>query len=110
MSEMSFEVKIKPSNALSEVRANLNADLVHEELHQIDEDREIGVFVFEKYYFRSKNRAALTVIAENLQGTTQVRAIATGSSEGLFFNFDWGAADNFVGQIRDILGAYVKGD
>ncbi|MGI6703757.1 MAG: hypothetical protein ACOX42_07005 [Clostridia bacterium] len=31
-----------------------------------------------------------------LKGYSEVRSIATGSSQGVFFNFDWGAADDYA--------------
>ena len=107
MSKLSFNVNLMPSEALDLVRKNQNADLVHEEFNELGEDRFIGTLIYEKYYFRSKNRAALIVIIDNLKGPTNVRAIATGSSEGLIFNFDWGAADNFVTSVEKILGEYI---
>lgn len=89
------------------VRDRQDADLVHEEYNELGEGRAIGTLIFEKYYFRTKNRAALIVIIDNLKGVTNVRAIATGSSEGLFFNIDWGAADNFVSSVERILEDYM---
>ncbi|WP_374020880.1 DUF6054 family protein [Paenibacillus thiaminolyticus] len=43
----------------------------------------------------------------NLYGRTHVRAISTGSSEGLFFNIDWGAASNFTSSVERILEKYI---
>lgn len=54
-----------------------------------------------------QHRAALIVIADNLKGITNVRAISTGSSEGLFFKFDWGAADNFASSVESILADWI---
>ncbi|SEC04210.1 DUF6054 family protein [Paenibacillus sp. GP183] len=107
MSKISFNVSIAPLEALDFVKDNQNADLVHEEYNVVGQDKLIGTQIYEKYYFRSKNRAALIVIIDNLKGPTNVRAIATGSSEGLIFNFDWGAADNLVTSIEKILGEYI---
>lgn len=107
MSTISFNVNIAPLAALNLVKDNQNADLVHEEHHNVGQDKLIGTQIYEKYYFRSKNRAALIVIIDNLKGTTNVRAIATGSSEGLIFNFDWGAADDFASSVENILDPYI---
>ncbi|GGJ01649.1 hypothetical protein GCM10010885_08550 [Alicyclobacillus cellulosilyticus] len=109
MAKLEFSVQLPPADALAKVRDNLDADLVHEELHDLGGGRGIGTLIFERYFFRTKNRAALIVIADNLSGTTQVRAIATGSSEGLIFNLDWGAADDFVEWVADILREDVIG-
>ncbi|WP_420029315.1 DUF6054 family protein [Paenibacillus alvei] len=79
----------------------------HEEYHPLGEGKEIGTQVYEKYYFRSKNRAALIIMIDNLRGVTNVRVVATGSSEGLIFNFDWGAADDFASSVESILEEYI---
>ncbi|NIK75499.1 hypothetical protein FHS15_000599 [Paenibacillus castaneae] len=107
MSKDSFNISIAPIEALHLVRDQQNADLVHEEYNELGEGRFIGTQIYEKYYIRSKNRAALIVIIDNINGVTNVRAISTGSSEGIIFNFDWGAADNFVSSVEKILGEYI---
>ncbi|EHQ60414.1 hypothetical protein PDENDC454_20577 [Paenibacillus dendritiformis C454] len=86
--------------ALELVKDNQNANLVHEEYHDLQKGTFIGTQGYENYYFRSKNRVALVVIIDNLYGRTHVRAISTGSSEGLFFNIDWGAASNFTSSVE----------
>jgi hypothetical protein len=110
MSKINFNVSITPQEALDLVKVNLDGELVHEEYNAVDQDRLIGTQIYEKYYFRSKNRAALIVIIDNLKETTNVRAIATGSSYGLIFNFDWGAANNFVSSVEKILTDYMIAD
>ncbi|EPY07359.1 hypothetical protein PAALTS15_11204 [Paenibacillus alvei TS-15] len=107
MSKRSFNVSITPYQALEHVMNHQTADLVHEEYHPLGEGKEIGTQVYEKYYFRSKNRAALIVMIDNLRGVTNVRVVATGSSEGVIFNFDWGAADDFVSSVERILEDYI---
>lgn len=107
MSVINFKVNIAPVEAFSLVRENQNADLVHEEFHDVGNGKSIGTLIFEKYYFRSKNRAALIVITDNIKGYTDVRAIATGSSEGLLLKIDWGAADDFAQSVKDILENYI---
>lgn len=103
MSKKGLVVNILPVEVLEKIKDDINADLIHEELHRVDNRKSIGTLIFEKYFFRVKNRVALIVIADNLSGDTNVRVISTGSSEGLIFNFDWGASDDFVGEVEDIL-------
>lgn len=107
MGKYDFKVKINPIEAIKLIKHNQNADLVHEEIIDLGEGKSIGILIFEKYYFRAENRAALTVIIDNAKGVTIVKSIATGSSKGLFFNFDWGATDDFAYSVRKILEAYV---
>lgn len=107
MSKLNIRVRISPSEAFTMVREQEAADLVHEEFHETGEGQFIGTLIFEKYYFRSKNRAALIVLIDNLHGHTDVRVISTGSSEGVIFNFDWGASENFANSVEKILRDYI---
>jgi hypothetical protein len=107
MSTYNFKVSISPIEALDLVKQNEDADLVHEETHDLGNGRYIGTLIFEKYYMRVKNRVALVVIIDNIYGQTDVRSIATGSSDGMIFNFDWGVADSFANSVQDILSDYI---
>jgi hypothetical protein len=107
MSTYNFKVSISPIEGLDLVKQNEDADLVHEETHDLGNGRYIGTLIFEKYYMRVKNRVALVVIIDNIYGQTDVRSIATGSSDGMIFNFDWGAADSFANSVQDILSDYI---
>ncbi|MBP1995510.1 DUF6054 family protein [Paenibacillus eucommiae] len=109
MSRVTYNVSITPSVAMDLIKKfqYANADLVHEEYNEVDKDRSIGTLIYEKYYFRSRNRAALIVIIDNFKEKTNIRVIATGSSEGMILNFDWGAANNFVKSVEKILDEYI---
>lgn len=107
MSKNSFDISLMPFDALQLVKDQQSADLVHEEYNDLGQGRYIGTLVYEKYYFRTSNRAALIVIIDNISGVTNVRTIGTGSSEGLIFKFDWGASDNFVASVENILGEFI---
>ncbi|KKM09723.1 hypothetical protein SY88_17290 [Clostridiales bacterium PH28_bin88] len=67
-------------------------------------EKFIAVTLYEQYFFRAKNRAALMVIVES-QGPaeTRVKSVSCGSSEGILFNFDWGAADAFASEPIKVL-------
>lgn len=56
---------------------------------------------------RASNRAALVVMVNNFKEKTSVTSVATGSSRGMIFNFDWGAADSFSEDIRRLLEKYI---
>lgn len=107
MGKYNFKVNISPIEARDIIKQRQSADLVHEELIDLGDGRYVTTLIYEKYYFRANNRAALIVIIDNVNGDTDVRSISTGSSEGLFLNFDWGAADNFARSIESILGHYI---
>lgn len=107
MGKCDFKVSISPVEALSFVRDNEDAELVHEETHDLGDGRYIGTLIFEKYFMRVSSRVALAVIADNINGVTGIRAISTGSSQGLFLNFDWGASDDFAYSVKEILDKYI---
>ena len=107
MSIQNFKVRIDPMRALGLIKDEENADLVHEEIHDLGGNKYIGTLIFEKFFFRNSNRAALIVIIDNIKGYTDVRSVSTGSSQGMIFNFDWGAASEFAGSVKDILENYI---
>lgn len=102
MNKKGLVVNILPDEVLSKIKNNIGADLIHEEFHEVDK-KYIGTLVFEKYFFRVKNRVALVVIADNFDDSTKVRVISTASSEGIFLKFDWGASDSFIVEVENIL-------
>lgn len=107
MSKCRLTVSLTPSEVMDKIKGQEGADLVYEEFHDIGEGKYCGTLIFEKYFVRVSNRAALIVLINNLDGTTQVTSIATGSSQGIIFNFDWGAANSFAGSIKNILENYI---
>ncbi len=107
MAVIEFDVSITPKNTFNILSNEIGAELVYEETKSFEKEKELVILVFEKYYFRAENRASLTIIADNIDGVTSVRVIAAGSSKGLIFNFDWGAADNFAESVRKILDQYI---
>lgn len=58
------------------------------------EDTTCLVTIYEKHYYRAGNRLTLTVIVDDMEGSTRVHTISGGGGEG-FFRFDWGASDSF---------------
>lgn len=107
MSVVKLNVDISPRETFNILVKKINADLIYKEIDSIDDEREFAILVFEKYYFRSKNRAALTVVIDSFQGITLVRAIAAGSSQGMIFDFDWGAGEDFARSVKKILKKYI---
>ena len=61
--------------------------------------------VYEKHYMRAGNRLTLTVVMDDLSGSTRVHCVGGGGGEGLFA-FDWGAADSFAGTVANALAPY----
>lgn len=91
-----------------EVHAYLRDALSHVELVSEDvfeNEDYIAVMLYQQYFMRAKNRAALMVVVSGRQGemAAKVKTVATGSSEGLIFDFDWGAADAFAHEPISLL-------
>lgn len=107
MSKTNFYVNIGVIETLALIKRRQSADLLQEEIINFDDGKIVGVLVFEKYYFRAENRAGLTVIVTNTDGKTNVKSIASGSSKGILFAFDWGAGDNFASSTYKILEDFV---
>ena len=107
MSKASFNISINPVKAFQLVKESEDADLIHEEINNVGDQKYIAILVFEKYFMRVSNRAGLIVIFDNVKGETEVWVIATASSKGMIFNFDWGAGDDFAVSVREILEEYI---
>lgn len=107
MSQCKFIVSLMPLQVMIKVKSERFATLVHEEFHDLGNEKYYGTLIFEKYYMRAGNRAALVVLVNNLNGKTIVTSVATGSSQGMIFNFDWGAADSFAESVKRVLKSYI---
>lgn len=107
MAIYTYKVSLTPKEAFEMIKENQNAELVYEEDFNLEGDKFTGTLIFEKYYIRASNRAALIVLIDNFNGITDIRSISTGSSQGMIFNFDWGAADSFANSVGDILRNYI---
>lgn len=107
MSVYNFKVNISPEEAFVYLKNNMNSELIYEEAHEYQDVIKAYVLIFEKYYFRSKNRAALTVTINNFNKDTEISSISAGSSEGMIFNFDWGAGDDFAASVKRLLKKFV---
>ena len=92
-----------PSAVLAAVNQYIGfTEKVHEEELETGEGT-IAIAVYEQYFARVKNRIALMIIADDLQNHTSVRIIATGASQGLVFNIDWGAASSYAAEAERII-------
>ena len=107
MSQCKFTVSLIPMQVMVKIKAERFATLIYEEFHDMGNEKYCGTLIFEKYYMRAGNRVALVVLVNNLNGKTEVTSVATGSSQGMLFNFDWGAADSFADSVKRVLESYI---
>jgi hypothetical protein len=82
--------------------SGLSCTLVDSVTHQLA-GGTVGVYVFEKYYMRTSNRASLTVVIAAQGDAIRVDAIGSGGGQGAVFRFSWGAEENFIGTVERIL-------
>jgi hypothetical protein len=113
MSVKNFNVSISPREAAdiiqSEIlRGSISGTLVDHYMRTAGSS-EVHVLIMEKYYMRSSNRASVTTTIDNLDGSTRVHVVAAGSSEGVFFRFDWGAGNSFATSVERALEQYIVG-
>lgn len=87
------------------VEGSFTGELIDSYVVNGENDKLCIVAVYDKHYYRAGNRLTLTVIIDNMQGTTRVHCISGGGGEG-FFRFDWGAAESFESCVENALAAY----
>lgn len=107
MSIKNFKVSITPHEAVATIQSailqgSISGTLVDHYERAIGES-EVHVLIMEKYYMRSNNRASITATIDNFDGVTRVHVVAAGSSEGVFFRFDWGAGNSFANSVERAL-------
>ncbi len=107
MSKDNFKVSLDALTTLETIKNSQDSELVHEEIVDVGNGKMVATLIFEKYFIRAKNRAALVITLDNIEDHTDLRIISTGSSQGMIFNFDWGAADSFVSSVRKSLEDYI---
>ncbi|MDY0234746.1 MAG: DUF6054 family protein [Gudongella sp.] len=107
MSKDNFKVSLDALSTLEIIKNAQTSELVHEEIIDVGNGKMVATLIFEKYFIRASNRAALIITLDNIEGVTDLRVVSTGSSQGVFLNFDWGAADSFVSSVRKALKDYI---
>lgn len=77
-------------------------ELISESKYNND-DFYVYMFVFEKFYYRSSNRASLSVLITGDSEKSYVDAVSSGAGQGWLFKFSWGADKNFINGFRKLL-------
>lgn len=104
-----INVSLQPDEALGLIKQGMpgESELLYEEFNDLGEGRMIGTLVYERYYHRSGNQAALVIIVDNLRGASNVRLIPAGGARGMIFKIDWGAGKSFASSVEQILAKYI---
>lgn len=111
MDQINLRVSLNPKEAgkiIIEdiVEGSISGTLI-DEYRRAWNGKEIVVIVLEKFYYRTSNRASMTVTIDNFGGVTTVHAVASGSSQGAFFRFDWGAGGSFIESVKNALHVHL---
>jgi hypothetical protein len=61
------------------------------------------LMVFDKYFMRNSSRASLTVSVIGNGDEIWVDAVGSGGGQGAIFNFSWGAEEDFISVVGEIL-------
>lgn len=105
-----LNVELQPGEVVMLIKEGMTqrSELLYEEFNEVGNGRMIGTLIYERFYFRSRNQAALVIIVDNLRGTaSNVRLIPAGASQGLILKMDWGAGQSFASTVEEILEDYV---
>jgi hypothetical protein len=73
------------------------------EVKQSHDDFQVFMLVYEKFYYRSSNRASLSILITGNMNESKVNVVSSGGGQGWLFKFSWGAENNFVNGLRKIL-------
>lgn len=97
------------ANYLDEgIRASgMSVELVDSSVQRVG-DVTVRLFVYDKYYMRNSSRAALAVQIIGNGETCAVTAIGAGGGNGSFLSFSYGAEEDFVSVVEQLLDEYKK--
>lgn len=68
----------------------------------------IGVRVYDKYYFRNGSRASLNLTIVGEGDDLMISAIGSGGGSGVLLNFSWGAEDDMVSIVESIVNGLER--
>lgn len=74
-----------------------------DEIKQSRDDFQVFMLVYEKFYYRSSNRASLSILITGDTNDSKIDVVSSGGGQGWLFKFSWGAEKNFVNGLRKIL-------
>jgi len=69
-------------------------------------DVTFHLMVYEKYYYRSRNRASMTVLLVGDEHETHADIISSGGGQGVFLRWSWGTEQSFVNQVKQLMINY----
>ena len=85
--------------------SGFSVELVDSAAYRIGE-LNVWLYVYDKYYMRNSSRAALTLQIIGDNESAAVTAISAGGGNGSLFSFSYGAEEDFVGVVADLIENY----
>ncbi len=85
----------------------LSVELVDSAVQRIG-DVTVWLYMYDKFYMRNSSRAALSVQIIGNDNVANVTAISAGGGNGSFFSFSYGAEENFVRVVENLLDRYTE--
>lgn len=71
---------------------------------------KVALRVYDKYFYRSSNRASLSLSVISSGDQIHVSAIGAGGGQGVFFRFSWGAESSILTPVIKYLDSYDNYD
>lgn len=106
-SEYSLDIRPFQAAKLLLEDQEIKSHLIFEDYkHKEGEEKEIAIFVFERYFFRNGSFATLTITFDNFSEVSIVKCISAGNGVGIF-NISWGAGISFINSVRNILEPHI---
>ncbi|MHA6252774.1 DUF6054 family protein [Oceanobacillus sp. CAU 1775] len=105
MKYLEFTLDIQPSNAVQKILSDnkIKPYLVFNDHKRIgDNNLEMFVMVFDKFFLRTNSNASLTVTIDNINEITIVKCISTGGGSGLL-QLSWGTSRDFITLVKNVL-------
>ena len=84
------------------VESGLSCEMIDSVVRKVGQDTSV-LLVFEKYYMRASNRASLSIMLTQEGSIIYVDAVSAGGGQGALFRFSWGAEEDFVSIVPQIL-------
>ena len=84
------------------MNSGLSMGLVDDSSYAV-QDTKILIRVYDKYFYRNKSRASLSLTLVGNKDTIFVSAIGAGGGQGIFLNFSLGAETEMVDIVRNTI-------
>jgi hypothetical protein len=107
MAHYNFNVKMEPEKVYEVLINEIGDELIYEEKYNVNQDHHMYVLLFERNYFRTSNKATLTVTIKNVNGMTEVNAVSLGTSLNLFLIMDWDAKRDFAYEVKEMFKSHI---